>query len=64
LTSFAPSPIANVNFPNFLTSLTIYAFCFGVTRQKTIDLTLGIIYNSCSYADAKFRVDPSMTGLA
>jgi len=26
LTSFAPSPIANVSLPNFLTILTIYAF--------------------------------------
>ena len=36
LTSFAPSPIANVIlFKLSLISLTTYAFCFGVTLQHT-----------------------------
>lgn len=43
LTSFAPSPIAKVNFPMFLTNLTISAFCAGVTLEKTTDLTLSMI---------------------
>lgn len=46
LTSFAPSPIANVSLPNFLTILTIYAFWFGVTLQNTAESDMLIIYSN------------------
>ena len=64
LTSLAPSPTASVSLPISLTNLTIYAFCPGVTLQKTTDFDFYMTQERSYWFQTKERVEPSMTGLA